>query len=89
MRVTLLRIMVFPHRSVENVLTGLYRHHAWPPPRHAGPPPPSIEMQARDEAEELLRMSELSAVANARAGNLPFGTARASGAAGRQTFCSS
>ena len=58
---------------LENVLTGLYRHHAY------GIVPAmlglrrQVEAKARGEAEDLLRMFELSVFANARAGDLPFG----------------
>jgi branched-chain amino acid transport system ATP-binding protein len=58
---------------IENVLTGLYRHHVY------GLAPAMLglrhgaEMQARREAAELLRMFELSSFAHARAGDLPFG----------------
>jgi branched-chain amino acid transport system ATP-binding protein len=58
---------------IENVLTGLYRHHVY------GLAPAMLglrhgaEAQARGEAAELLRMFELSSFAHARAGDLPFG----------------
>jgi branched-chain amino acid transport system ATP-binding protein len=58
---------------LENVITGLYRHHAY------GIAPAMlglrdrVEAQARGEAEDLLRMFDLSPFADARAGNLPFG----------------
>ncbi len=58
---------------IENVLTGLYRHHVY------GLAPAMLglrrgaEAQARREAAELLRMFELSSFAHARAGDLPFG----------------
>ena len=58
---------------IENVLTGLYRHHVY------GLAPAMLglrhgaEVQARREAAELLGMFELSSFAHATAGDLPFG----------------
>jgi branched-chain amino acid transport system ATP-binding protein len=58
---------------LENVLTGLYRHHAY------GIAPAMLgfrrraEAQARGEAEDLLGMFGLSTFADSRAGDLPFG----------------
>jgi branched-chain amino acid transport system ATP-binding protein len=58
---------------IENVLTGLYRHHVYGIAsamlglRH------KAEAQARREAADLLQMFELSSFADARAGDLPFG----------------
>ena len=58
---------------LENVLTGLYRHHAY------GIAPAMLgfrhraEAQARGEAEDLLGMFDLSTFADSRAGDLPFG----------------
>ena len=58
---------------LENVLTGLYRHHAY------GIAPAMLgfrhraEAQAHGEAEDLLGMFDLSTFADSRAGDLPFG----------------
>ena len=58
---------------IENVLTGLYRHHVY------GLAPAMLglrygaEAQARCEAAELVGMFELSSFAHATAGDLPFG----------------
>jgi branched-chain amino acid transport system ATP-binding protein len=71
---TFQHVELFRDESVlENVLTGLYRHHAY------GIAPAMLgltrraQAQARGEAEDLLRVFDLYAFADARAGDLPFG----------------
>jgi ABC-type branched-subunit amino acid transport system ATPase component len=57
----------------ENVLTGLYRHHVYGIGFAMLGLGHAVEARALREAADLLRMFELSAFANARAGDLPFG----------------
>jgi branched-chain amino acid transport system ATP-binding protein len=58
---------------LENVITGLYRHHAYGIAAAMLGLRDRVEAQAHGEAEDLLRMFDLSPFADARAGDLPFG----------------
>ena len=58
---------------IENVLTGLYRHHVYGLASAMLGMCRDAEAGARREAADLLALFELSAFADARAGDLPFG----------------